>query len=98
METRIPKYPPELKPFSYRTVWNLFPFTSSLYRCVLCLQGQDSAVHLFAKCSITKQVRKNIEDVINNINQIPLPLTVLRPLIFISQQPLKNIPNRFPFS
>ena len=61
----LPNY---FKTFNYRTVWNLLSFTSSLNKCALCLQGKDSAVHLFAKCSITKQVWKNI-DVINSIIQ-----------------------------
>ena len=38
------------------------------------MQGQDSAVYLFAKCSITKQIWKNIEDVINSITQNPIAL------------------------
>ena len=67
----LPNY---LKTFNYRIVWNLLPITSSLDKCALCLQGKDSAVYLFAKCSITKQVWKNIEDVINSIIQNPLAL------------------------
>ena len=67
-------FPNYLKTFNYRTVWNLLPFTPSIDKCALCLQGKDSAVHLFAKCSITKQVWKNIEDVINSIIQNPFAL------------------------
>ena len=66
----LPNY---LKTFNYRTVWNLLPFA-------LCLQGKDSAVHLFAKCSTTKQVWKSIENVISSIIQNPLaldPFTVI---------------------
>ena len=77
----LPNY---LKTFNYRTVSNLLPFTSSLDKCALCLQGKDSAVHLFAKCSITKQVWKNIEDVINSIIQNPLALDPFTAINFLS--------------
>ena len=49
----LPNY---LKTFSYRTVRHLLPFSPEPGECALCLQFQDSAVHVFAKCSITRQI------------------------------------------
>ena len=83
----LPNY---LKTFNYRTVWNLLPFTSSLDKCALCLQGKDSAVHLFAKCSITIQVWKNIEDVINSIIQNPLALDPFTAINFYLPKTFEN--------
>ena len=61
--------PDYLKTFNYRTVWNLLPFSSELGKCALCKQGQDSAVHLFAKCSITQQIWKFLHEILNHITQ-----------------------------
>ena len=47
----LPNY---LKTFNYRTVRNLLPFSLDSGECALCLQFQDTAVHVFAKCSITR--------------------------------------------
>ena len=49
----LPNY---LKTFNYRTVRNLLPFSLDSGECALCLQFQDTAVHVFAKCSITQQI------------------------------------------
>ena len=49
----LPNY---LKTFNYRTVRNLLPFSPEPGECALCLQFQDSAVHVFARCSITRQI------------------------------------------
>ena len=47
----LPNY---LKIFNYRTVRYLLPFSPKPGECALCLQFQDSAVHVFARCSITR--------------------------------------------
>ena len=83
----LPNY---LKTFNYRTVWNHLPFTSRLDKCALCLQGKDSAVHLFAKCSITKQVWKYIEDVINSIIQNPFALNSFTAINFYLPKTFEN--------
>ena len=49
----LPNY---LKTFIYRTVHYLLPFSPEPAECALCLQLQDSTVHVFAKCRITKQI------------------------------------------
>ena len=46
----LPNY---LKAFNCRTVHYLLPFSPEPGECALCLQFQDTAVHVFAKCSIT---------------------------------------------
>ena len=48
----LPNY---LKTFNYKTARYLSPFNPELDECALCLQLQDTAVHVFAKCSITRQ-------------------------------------------
>ena len=45
-----------LKTYNYRTVRNLLPFNPEPGECALCLQFQDSAIHVFARCSITRQI------------------------------------------
>ena len=90
----LPNY---LKTFNYRTVWNLFPFTSSLDKYALCLLVQDSAIHLFAKCSITKQVWKNFEDVINSIIQNPLALDPFTAINFYLPKTLENHSDQISF-
>ena len=62
----LPNY---LKTFNYRIVWNLLPFSHELGKCALCWRGQDSAVHLFAKCSVTQQIWKLLKDVITNVTR-----------------------------
>ena len=49
----LPNY---LKTFNYRTVRHLLPFSLESSECALCLQLQDTAVHVFAKCSIPRQI------------------------------------------
>ena len=75
----LPNY---LKNFNYRTVWNLFPFSSELGKCALCKQGQDSAVHLFAKCSITQQIWKFLHEILNHITQKSSTFETFTPINF----------------
>ena len=75
----LPNY---LKTFNYRTVWNLLPFSSELGKCALCKQGQDSAVHLFAKCSITQQIWKSLYEIMNHITQKSSTFEILTPINF----------------
>ena len=49
----LPNY---LKTFNYRIVRYFLPFSPEPGECALCLQLQDTAVHVFAKCSITRQI------------------------------------------
>ena len=83
----LPNY---LKTFNYRIVWNLLPSTSCSDKCTLFLQVQDLAAHLFAKCSITKQVWKNIEDIINSIIQNPFPLDPITAINFYLLKTFEN--------
>ena len=73
----LPNY---LKIFNYRTVRNLLPFNPEPGECALCLQFQDSAVHVFAKCSITRQIWTILQD---NITETFFPLENLTPLNFV---------------
>ena len=73
----LPNY---LKTFNYRTVWNLLPFSSELGKCALCKQGQDSAVHLFAKCSITQEIWKLLHEILNHITRKPSTFEILTPI------------------
>ena len=75
----LPNY---LKTFNYRTVWNLLPFSSELGKCALCKQGQDSAVHLFVKCSITQQIWKFLHEILNHITQKSSTFEILTPINF----------------
>ena len=75
----IPNY---LKTFSYRTVRNLLFFNPEPGECALCLQFQDSAVHVFARCSITRQIWTILQDVFDNITETTFPLENLTPLNF----------------
>ena len=70
----LPNY---LKTFNYRTVWNLLPFSNELGKCALCRRDQDSAVHLFAKCSVTQQIWKSLKDVLRNVTQKQFKMTPL---------------------
>ena len=74
----LPNY---LKTFNYRTVRNLLPFSLDSGECALCLQFQDTAVHVFAKCSITRQI-------LNNTTKTSFPLDSLTPLNF-------HVPTKF---
>ena len=67
----LPKY---LKTFNYRTVRYLLPFSSEPGECALCLQFQDTAVHVFAKCSITRQIWTILNKVLSNIIETTFPL------------------------
>ena len=75
----LPNY---LKTFNYRTVRNLLPFSPEPGECALCLQFQDSAVHVFARCSITRQIWTILQDIFNNITETSFPLDNLTPLNF----------------
>ena len=75
----LPNY---LKTFNYRTVRNLLPFSPEPGECALCLQFQDSAVHVFARCSITRQIWDILQDIFNNITETSFPLENLTPLNF----------------
>ena len=75
----LPNY---LKTFNYRTVRHLLPFSPESSECALCLQYQDTAVHVFAKCSITRQLWINLQEVLNVITQTTFPLDDLTPLNF----------------
>ena len=67
----LPNY---LKIFNYRTVRYLLPFSPEPGECALCLQFQDSAVHVFAKCSITRQIWTILKKVFDNITETSFPL------------------------
>ena len=71
-----------LKTFNYRTVRNLLPFSFDLGKCALCKQGQYSAVHLFAKCSIIQQIRKFLHEMLNYITQKSSTIEILTPINF----------------
>ena len=75
----LPNY---LKTFKYRTVRHLLPFSPEPSECALCLQLQETAVHVFAKCSITRQLWMNLQEVLNVITQTTFPLDDLTPLNF----------------
>ena len=75
----LPNY---LKTFNYRTFRNFLPFSSEPGECALCLQLQDTAVHVFAKCSITRQIWTILNKVLSNIIETSLPLDNLTPLNF----------------
>ena len=75
----LPNY---LKTFNYRTVWNLLPFSHELGKCALCRRGQDSAVHLFARSSVTQQIWKLLKDVLTNITRKKFTIDPLAPLNF----------------
>ena len=50
--------------------------------CALCLQLQDTAVHVFAKCSITRQLWSIFQEILNDITETSFPLDCLTPLNF----------------
>ena len=63
--------PNHLKTFNYRTVHYLLPFSPEPAGCALCLQLQDSAVHVFAKCSITRQIWTILQEVLIKLPKHP---------------------------
>ena len=75
-------HPNYLKTFNYRTVRYLLPFSPEPGECALCLQFQDSAVHVFANCSITRQIWTILNKVFDNITETSFPLDNLTPLNF----------------
>ena len=81
----LPNY---LKTFNYRTVRHLLPFSPESSECALCLQLQDTAVHVFAKCSITRQIWSVLQEILNNITETSFPLDSLTPLNF-------HVPTKF---
>ena len=66
--------------FNYRTVRYLLPFSPEPGECALCLQFQDTAIHVFAKCSITRQIWTILKKVFDNIAETSFPLDNLTPL------------------
>ena len=81
----LPNY---LKTFNYRTVRNLLPFSLDSGECALCQQFQDTAVHVFAKWSITRQIWSILQEVLNNITETSFPLDSLTSLNF-------HVPTKF---
>ena len=77
----LPNY---LNTYNYRTVHYLLPISPEPGECALCLQLQDSAVHVFAKCSITRQIWTILNKVLSNITETSFPLDTLTPLISTS--------------
>ena len=58
------------------------PFSPEPGECALCLQLQDTAVHVFAKCSITRQIWTILQEVLNNITETSFPFDSFAPLNF----------------
>ena len=81
----LPNY---LKTFNCRTVRHLLPFSLESSECALCLQLQDTDVHVFAKCSITRQIWSILQEILNNITETSFPLDSLTPLNF-------HVPTKF---
>ena len=81
----LPNY---LKTFNYRTVRHLLPFSLESSECASCLQLQDTAVHVFAKCSITRQIWSILQEILNNITETSFPLDSLTPLNY-------HVPTKF---
>ena len=75
----LPNY---LKTFNYRTVRYLLPFSPEPGECALSLQFQGTLVHVFAKCSITRQIWTILKKVFDNITELSFPLDNLTPLNF----------------
>ena len=75
----LPNY---LKTFNYKTFRYLLPFNPEPDECALFLQLQDTAVHVFAKCSKTRQIWSILQEVLNNITETSFPLDCLTPLNF----------------
>ena len=75
----LPNY---LKNFNYRTVRYLLPFSPEPGECALCLQFQDTVVHVLAKSSITRQIWTILQEVFNKIIETSFPLDNLTPLNF----------------
>ena len=49
------------------------PFSPEPGECALCLQSQDTAVHAFVKCSITRQIWAILKKVFSNITETSFP-------------------------
>ena len=81
----LPNY---LKTFNYRTVRHLLPFSLESSECALCLQLQDTAVHVFARCSITRKIWSILQEILNNITETSFPLDSLTPLNY-------HVPTKF---
>ena len=81
----LPNY---LKTFNYKTVCYILLFSPEPGECELCLQFQDTSVYVFAKCSITRQLWMNLQEVFNLIIRPTFPLDDLTPLNF-------HIPTQF---
>ena len=75
----LPNY---LKTFNYRTVRYLLPFSPEPGECALCLQFQDSAINVFAKCNITRQIWTMLKKVFDNITETSFPFDNLTCLNF----------------
>ena len=58
------------------------PFSPEPGECALCLQFQDSAVHVFARCSISRQIWTILHDVFDNTTETSFPLDNLTLLNF----------------
>ena len=91
----LPNY---LNKFNYRTVWNLLSFSFELGKCALCKQGQNSAVHLFAKCSITRQIWKFLHEMLSHITQKSSTFEILTPINFYFPLQYKPIRKKYPYS
>ena len=81
----LPNY---LKTFNYRTVRHLLPFSLESSECALCLQLQDTAVHVFARCSITRQIWSILQEILNEITETSFPLDSFTPLNY-------HVPTKF---
>ena len=81
----LPNY---LKTFNYRTVRHLLPFSLESSECALCLQLQDTAVHVFARCSVTRKIWSILQEILNNITETSFPLDSLTPLNY-------HVPTKF---
>jgi len=54
-------------------IWNLLPFPkppTPLNSCPFCGQGQDTSLHLFAECTVTKTIWKVIRSILSQITGI----------------------------
>ena len=76
------------------------PYYQSLEpgKCALCLQFQDTAVYVFAKCSITRQIWTILQEVLNNITEISFPLDSFTPLNFYVPIKFESSQNQLPSS
>ena len=91
----LPNY---LKTFNYRTVRHLLPFSLEPGECTLCLQLQDTAVHIFAKCSITRQTGPSFKKFLTISPKHLFHSIALHPLISTSRENLNSLQNQLPSS